>query len=72
MVYKKNRCLNCLGSGFVKTTKQICENCNDGYCNLCDDNGFIKQQPFTECDKCDGLGEIEIKDEKQCVICKLF
>ena len=53
----KTQCKTCVGCGFVKTDKIICDLCNGNKCMNCNSIG-LTQLPWSECPTCYGSGEI--------------
>jgi hypothetical protein len=63
---KKNnkiQCSTCLGIGLIKTQYKICPYCDGIKCIMCNSTG-LSVMPWSECAKCDSLGEIEVKTNK--------
>lgn len=50
------RCVQCKGSGFVKTTPIKCDKCNGKHCIIC--NGGYKRGIYDTCEKCGGCGSL--------------
>lgn len=55
-IISRIQCVNCKGSGFIKTKIIICNNCCGATCGYCNKKGHI-QGPWTICDECNGDGE---------------
>ena len=53
----KSKCDKCEGWGIIKDTSDIykCMNCYDKICYICENS---RHSIFTECNSCDGKGEI--------------
>lgn len=56
---KKIQCSTCLGIGLVKTQYKICPFCDGIKCIMCNSTG-LSVMPWSECTKCDSLGEVYI------------
>ena len=61
-IISKIQCKVCTGSGFIKTTSVLCNNCHGNKCGKCMMKGF-KIPPWSLCENCHGDGEF-VKYEK--------
>ena len=58
---KSKQCLNCKGSGLIKTKIQVCQKCNGKKCIQCGINqSGYNSFGYEECNHCYGSGVIKL------------